>query len=106
MQTTKIGKPGLTCQVTAYYVEDPPYDGVFGPHAWMAIATAHIYDPEPDTGGRLNAETAILAGAVMRTFHARSSAMTQKAAMEAAMAGLLEQLEWSKLCPEQWFESR
>lgn len=100
----KTGTPGLTCQVTAYYIEDPPSDGVTGPHPWLAIATAHMYDPEPDTGGRLNAETAILAGAVLRIFQARASAMTQPQAMEEAMSALFEQLQYSGLCAKHWFE--
>ena len=104
MMQKKVGKPGISCQVTAYYVDEPPSDGVTGPHSWLAIATAHLYDPEPDTGGRLNAATAILAGAVMRVFEARATAMTQRQAMQTAMASLLSQLEFSGLCEEYWFK--
>lgn len=99
-----VGTPGITCQVTAYHVEHPPYDGVMGPHPWLAIASAHMYDPAPDTGGRLNADAAILAGEVMRIFQARATAKTQGQAMEAAMSLLLSRLRSSGLCPEHWFE--
>ena len=80
---------GVTCQLTAFHVQDPPENGVTGPHEWLAIATAQVYNPSPDTGGALNAETAILAGAVMEVVHGRASAVSQTAALVAALDSLM-----------------
>jgi hypothetical protein len=84
---------GVTCQVTAFHIEPPPDDGVKGPHEWMAIATAQVYNPNPDSGGVLTHETAVLAGAVMEVVHGRASAATQEDALVTAVKALLFQLE-------------
>ena len=84
---------GVTCQVTAFHIDNPPDDGVKGPHEWMAIATAQVYNTSPDTGGLLTAETAVLAGAVMEVVHGRATASTQEDAMVTALKSLLFQME-------------
>jgi hypothetical protein len=84
---------GVTCQVTAFQIDNPPDDGVTGPHEWMAIATAQVYNPNPETGGVLTAEEAVLAGAVMEVIHGRARAATQEGAMVTALEALLFQLE-------------
>jgi hypothetical protein len=80
---------GVTCQLTAFHVQDPPDDGVTGRHEWMAIASAQVYNASPDTGGILDAETAVLAGAVMEVVHGRATAVSQRAALIAALDSLL-----------------
>jgi hypothetical protein len=84
---------GVTCQVTAFQIDSPPDDGVKGPHEWMAIASAHVYNPNPETGGRLTPETAVLAGAVMDVVHGRATAATQEDALVTAVRALLFQME-------------
>ncbi len=82
----------VTCQVTAFQIENPPDDGVKGPHEWMAIATAQVYNPHPETGGVLTPETAVLAGAVMEVVNGRATAATQEDALVTALKALLFQL--------------
>ncbi len=84
---------GVTCQVTAFHIENPPDDGVKGPHDWMAIASAQVYNPNPETGGVLTPDTAVLAGAVMEVVHGRATAATQEDALVTAVKALLFQLE-------------
>jgi folate-dependent phosphoribosylglycinamide formyltransferase PurN len=83
---------GTTCQVTSFFIEDAPTDSAFGQHPWMAIATAHVYDANVDTGGALTPEMAILAGEVMRTIHAKASSKTEAGAMTSAVRALLDAL--------------
>ena len=80
---------GITCEISAFHIDEPPYDGVTGPHEWMAIATAHVYNPNPDTGGILTPTDAILAGAVMEVLYGRATAATEGDAMSAALDALL-----------------
>jgi hypothetical protein len=84
---------GVTCQLTAFHIANPPDNGVYGPHEWMAIATAQVYNPNPERGGILTSETAILAGAVMEVIHGRATAATQEDALVTALKGLLFQME-------------
>jgi hypothetical protein len=95
--------PGITCQVTAYYLQDPPDDGVTGPHPWLAVATAHMYDPHPATGAALTPDGQILAGVTMRTFEGKTTALTQQQAVQSAVAALFARLEASGLCGAHWF---
>lgn len=90
---SKSADQGLHCQITAYRVHDAPSDGVQRAMPWYAIATSHVYDPAPDTGGILSNDAAILAGATMRVFEGRVNASTQKEALHAALSALLVQLE-------------
>lgn len=83
----------ITCQVTAFHVEAAPDDGVKGPHAWMAIATAQVFNRNPESGGILTPETAVLAGAVMEVVHGRATAGTQEGALVSAVRALLFQLD-------------
>lgn len=64
-----------------------------GPHEWMAVATAHVYDPNPDTGGILTPAGAILAGAVMKVVEGRSSASSEIEALSGALRALIFQLD-------------
>jgi hypothetical protein len=83
---------GITCELTAFHIDNPPGDDVTGKQEWMAIATAHVYNPSPNTGGILTPETAILAGAVMEVIYGKSMASTQEGALVAALRALLFQL--------------
>lgn len=83
----------FTCQLTTFRIQNPPViEGVTSPHEWMALATTHVYDPEPDPR-LLSPEGAILSGAVMRVIEGRVSASTQLAAMHAAVDALMFQLD-------------
>ena len=68
-------------------------DGVSGPHDWLGVATSHTYDPEPDTGGVLTPEQAVLAGAVMVVAEGRATAATESEAAHAALRALFFQIE-------------
>lgn len=78
--------------MSSFWVEDPPTDGVTEPHGWMAVATAHVYESHPDTGGNLTPDGAILAGVVMRTVDGRATASNEADAILAAVKGLLFEL--------------
>jgi hypothetical protein len=99
---TKKATPGITCQVSAFYLQDPPDDGFTGPHPWLAIATAHVYDPHPPTGGKLTPDGAVLACVVMRTLEAKVTALTQPQAMQGAIGELFARLKSSGLYEEHW----
>ena len=83
---------GITYSVTAFHLDDPPVHEVVGRHEWMAIATAHVYNPNPDTGGALDPETAILAGAVMEVVAGTAKAGNEEQAVLVALKALLFQL--------------
>jgi len=83
---------GLSCSVSAFRVRLPPRTAVTGPHEWLGVATVHVTNPSPDTGGRLTPEAAILAGAVMEVVEGRASAESEEAALEAALRAALFQL--------------
>ena len=85
-------KRGTVCEITSFRVENPPSDGVTGPHVWMAIATAHVYDANVDTKGVLTPAGAVLSGAVMRVIEGRVSAATEEEALVGALTALLFQL--------------
>ncbi len=82
----------VNCQITVFHVADPPDGGVFGPHEWLAIATAHVYYAEIRPPGLKTHAEAILTGEVMRPLHGRGSAETELGAMTAALEVLLMQL--------------
>lgn len=82
---------GKTVEVTSYQLDAPLSDGVHGPHDWLAIATAHRYEPNPDTGGILTPDQAILAGAVLEVVEGRATAASEEGAMLAAVRALVFQ---------------
>lgn len=84
-------KQGITCTVTAYQL-DPPIDvDPFGRQEWIAVATAHRYHPNPDTGGLLTPEAAIIACEVVELVQGKGTAGTQEDAMRAAVGALVFQ---------------
>ena len=85
-------KRGMTYQVTAFRIDDPPQDGVTGPQPWMAVATAHVFDPRTEVKG-LTPAGVILSGEVMRIIDGKASAATEAAAVTAALQALLFQLK-------------
>lgn len=84
---------GITCQVTAYQVADLPEHEILPSHTWFAIASAHVYNPHPNTGGVLSNEDAVRVGAVLQTVRMTASADTETKAMTAALASLLDQMD-------------
>lgn len=83
-------KRGITCEITAFEILNPPPppDPRFATVKWMAVATAHVYDPDLIVPP-LTRETTVLAGETMRVISSRSHAQTQAA---IALNGLLYQL--------------
>lgn len=81
---------GVTCEISAYFVESD--DEVVLAHPWSAIATAHVYDANPNPRV-LSAEHAVLAGAVMMVVEGHATGRTEGGAMEAALRALLLQLD-------------
>jgi hypothetical protein len=82
---------GVTCQLSAFEVLDAPTDPNLPSRKWMAVATAHAYDPnvvEPP----LTPAQAVLAGATMRVISSRAFAETEADAMAIALKGLLFEL--------------
>jgi len=67
---------GVTCQITAFEVPNPPSDPNATARKWMAVATAHVYDPNVKVPGLQPGQEA-LAGETMRVFSGRASADTK-----------------------------
>ncbi|WP_437904016.1 hypothetical protein WME95_36845 [Sorangium sp. So ce327] len=86
-----IHRRGITCQITAYEVPDPPSDPDARGRKWLAIATAHVYDPNIELPG-LKPGQAALVGETMRVFNGRAAADTEAQAMAAALQALLFEL--------------
>lgn len=82
---------GVTCQITAFEVLDAPADPDVPAHKWMAVATAHVYDPDIVVPLLTPAQT-VLVGETMRVFSSRASADTEAVAMAMALEGLLFEL--------------
>lgn len=82
---------GITCQITAYQVPDPPSDPDSRRRKWLAIATAHVYDPDVELPGLKHGQAALV-GETMRVFNGRAAADTEAEAMRAALDGLLYEL--------------
>jgi hypothetical protein len=81
----------VTCQITVFEVPNPPSDPNATAHKWMAVATAHVYDPNVKVPGLQRGQEA-LAGETMRVFSGRASADCEAQAMRAALEGLLFEL--------------
>ena len=58
---------------------------------WVAVATAHVYDPDVDVPG-LQPGQGALVGETMRVLNGRAFADTEAQAMRAALEGLLFEL--------------
>lgn len=78
-------------QVTTFFVEDAPSDGVGPPQQWMAIATTHVFAPER-TVKNLNRAGVLLSGEAMLVVDGKGFASTEDAAAVAAVRGLLFEL--------------
>ncbi|WP_438025559.1 hypothetical protein [Sorangium sp. So ce233] len=82
---------GITCQITAFQVPDPPSEPDASGRKWLAVATAHVYDPKIELPG-LKPGQAALVGETMRVIDGRAAADTEAQAMAAALQALLFQL--------------
>lgn len=81
---------GVTCQITAFEVPNPPDDPTAAERKWLAVATSHVYDPDIKIPVLRGQEA--LAGETMRIFDGRAIADTEARAMAAALEVLLFQL--------------
>ncbi len=82
---------GITCQISAYEVPDPPSDPDAHGRKWIAVATAHAYDPDVEVPG-LKPGQAAPVGETMRVFSGRAAGDTEAQAMAAALQALLYEL--------------
>jgi hypothetical protein len=82
---------GVTCQITAFEVLDAPADPNVPTRKWMAVATAHVYDPDV-VAPPLTPAQVVLAGETMRVISSRAGADTEAVAMVQALEGLLFEL--------------
>jgi hypothetical protein len=89
--STKTHRRGITCQITAFEILEAPTDPNVTPRRWMAVATAHLYDPNHVVPPLTPAQT-VLAGETMRVISSRSYADTEAEAMAVALKGLLFEL--------------
>lgn len=79
---------GVTCQISAFEVPNPPSDPNAQARKWMAVATAHVYDANIKVPGLQPGQEA-LACETMRVLNGRAFADTEAQAMRAALEGLL-----------------
>ena len=92
---TKVSE-NVTINVSAFRISEPPKDDVLGPHEWLAVATASVFDAVPEESrGSLSPEQAVLAGTVMRVVTGRASANNRKDALCSAVHALLFQMDAS-----------
>lgn len=89
-------QPHLTYQITTYYQVEPL--GSEHGSIWLAVATAHVYDADPNPG-LLTPETAILAGAVMKVVSGRGTGGTEASAIQSALDVLAIQVKSHKSAP-------
>jgi hypothetical protein len=82
---------GVTCQISAFEVPNPPLDPDAAGRKWMAVATAHVYDPNLVVPPLTPAQT-VLAGETMRAISSRAFADAESDAMALALKGLLFEL--------------
>jgi hypothetical protein len=83
-----IYRRGITCQISAFEVPNPPSDPEATARKWLAVATAHVYDPDVKVPG-LQPGLEALAGETMRILSGRASADTEAEAMSGALRALL-----------------
>lgn len=86
-----IYRRGVTCQISAFEVPDPPSDPNATARKWLAVATAHVYDPDVQIPGLQPGQEALV-GETMRVLKGRAYANSEAQAMTAALEGLLIQL--------------
>lgn len=103
MAEDRTFRRGMTCQVTAFEVLDAPSDPVLPPRRWMAVATAHVYDPEVIVPALTPAET-VIAGETMRVISSRGFAEFEVNAMTVAIQGLLYTLAPMGLSTQDGFQ--
>ncbi len=89
--STRTYRRGTTCQITAFEILEAPTDPNVPARKWMAVATAHVYDPNIVVP-LLTAAQTVLAGETMRPISSRSYADTEAEAMAIALKGLLFEL--------------
>lgn len=82
---------GVTCQITSFEVPDPLADPMAAGRKWLAVATAHVYDPNVVVPGLKPGQEA-MAGETMRVIDGRAFADTEAQALAAALEALLFQL--------------
>jgi hypothetical protein len=82
---------GVSCQISAFEVPNPPSDPDATARKWLAVATAHVYDPDIKVPGLRPGQEA-LAGETMRVPNGRAFADTESEAMKAALDALLFEL--------------
>jgi hypothetical protein len=90
-ESTMSYRRGVTCQISAFEVPNPPSDPDATARKWMAVATAQVYDPNVEVPGLQPGQEA-LAGETMRVLNGRAFADTEAEAMVAALQGLLFEL--------------
>ena len=86
-----IYKRGVTCQIAAFEIPNPPSQAEARGRKWLAIATSQVYDPKVEVPG-LGPDQVALAGETMRVLSGRAFADTEADAMQAALEGLLFEL--------------
>ena len=86
-----IYRRGVTCQISAFEVPNPPSDPNASARKWMAVATAHVYDPDVKVPGLQPGQEAP-ALETMRVLNGKAFADTEAQAMRAALEGLLFEL--------------
>lgn len=82
---------GVTCQISAFEIPNPPNDEDATARKWLAIATAHVYDANVRVEGLKPGQEALV-GETMRLFNGRAFADTEAEAMRGALEGLLFEL--------------
>jgi hypothetical protein len=79
---------GVTCQITAFEVPNPPTDPDAAGRKWLSIASAHVYDANIKVPGLAPGQE-VLTGETMRVLNCRAFGDTEAQAMFAALEGLL-----------------
>jgi hypothetical protein len=82
---------GINCQISAFEVPNPPSDPDAVGRKWLAVATAHVYDPNVKVRGLAHDQVA-LAGETMRVLSGRAYGDTEAKAMRTALDALLFEL--------------
>ena len=86
-----IYRRGVTCEITAFEVPNPPTDPDSPNRKWLAIATSHVYDPNAKAPPLTPAQVP-LAGETMRVIQGKGFADTEATALATALKALLFQL--------------
>jgi hypothetical protein len=78
-------------QVSSFHVDEPPDSEVFGPHPWLALASAHVYSEE-QSPAELTRDQALTTGFVLQVLEGRGTAVSEGEAIMAAVKNVLFQL--------------